>query len=256
MGLPTEFWLVADEKRKPQRMRGCGLDYEQRFLEDEYKLQISTYYRKLSNQIEYSGDLMSLLTDEYILDNLLLLGSGKNYGASVMIQRAKGNLVGWVSYTLSRSMRTFFDTNDEWMNGTYPSNQDRPHQLNVVLTFKKKKWDVGANYVFASGKPFTSPRSIFVMDGKLLNSYGEYNGNRLPPYMRLDLSSSYYFKKTDEMTMGVNLSLYNVLMRKNVLLFRLKKAVNEYAQSRNEYIYGPMYFFIRMLPSFSYFVKF
>lgn len=255
MGLPTEFWLVANEKRKPQRMRGCGLDYEQRFFDDEYKLQISTYYRKLANQIEYSGDLMALLTDEYILDNLLLTGSGKNYGASIMLQRVKGNLVGWISYTFSRSMRTFESDQADWMAGTYPSNQDRPHQLNTVLTYKRKKWDVGATYVFASGKPFTSPNSIFVMDGKMLNSYGEYNGSRLPAYMRMDLSSNYYFKKTDDLTMGLNLSIYNVLMRKNVLLYRLKKASREDAPE-NEYIYGPVSFFIRMLPSLSFFVKF
>lgn len=254
MGLPTEFWLIANEKRKPQRMRGLGLDYEQRFYDGEYKLQISSYYRRLANQIEYSGDLMSLITDEYILDNLLLTGTGENYGVNIMIQRVKGNLVGWISYGYSRSMREFNSDKDTWMTGKYPSSQDRPHQLNAVLTYKKKKWDVGANYVFASGKPYTAPQSIFVMEGKLLNTYGKYNGNRLPSYMRLDLSSNYYFKKTDENTIGLNLSFYNVLMRKNVLMYRLKKTTSETAES--DYIYGPLSFFIKMLPSLSFFVKF
>ncbi len=255
MSLPTEFWMVANEKRKPQRMRGLGLDYEQRFFDDEYKLQVSSYYRKLSNQIEYSGDLMALLTDEYILDNLLLSGTGENYGVSIMIQRVKGNLVGWLSYTFSRSMREFDSNQTDWMTGRYPSNQDRPHQFNAVLTYKRPKWDVGTCFIFASGKPFTSPRAIFIMEGKFLNSYGEYNGSRLPSYMRLDLSSNFYIKKTDSINMGLNLSFYNVTMRKNVLMYRIKKAISDQVKE-NEYYYGPMSFFIKMMPSLSFFVKF
>lgn len=255
MGLPTEFWLIVGEKRRSQRMRGLGFDFEQRYFDDEYKLEFSSYYRRLANQIEYSGDLMSLLTDEYILDNLLLTGTGENYGVSVMLQRLKGNIVGWLSYSFSRSMREFSSEQSDWMAGRYPSNQDRPHQFNAVLTYKRPKWDVGASFVYASGKPFTSPRSIFVIEGKFLNTYGEFNGSRLPAYIRMDMSSNYYFKKSDDLTMGLNVSLYNVLMRKNVLMYRLKKATSELARE-DEYIYGPLSFLVKMLPSFSFFVKF
>jgi hypothetical protein len=112
-----------------------------------------------------------------------------------------------------------------------------------------KRWSLGGTFVAASGTPFTAPQAFYVINGRLLSEYGQRNANRLKPYVRLDLSANYYFKKTKDRESGINISVYNVLMHSNDLFYRLKFYENKFG-------YRPFRFFGKMLPSINYFYKF
>ena len=82
--------------------------------------------------------------------------------------------------------------------------------------------------------------------------YGKFNGSRMNPYIRLDLSVNYDLKVRDSRFIrshGLNLSVYNVLCRGNDLGYRLK-VYNE------KFYFHHVSFLTWALPSISYYCKF
>ena len=65
----------------------------------------------------------------------------------------------------------------------------------------------------------------------------------------MDLSVNYNIIKDERQECGVNFSLYNVLARKNDVMYRLKIEGDRFA-------YAPMSFFLNLVPSISYYHKF
>lgn len=246
IGLPTEFWFLSGSLSRPQASQYVSLGYEAQFLHGALAVSAELYYKKLYNQVEYKGDLFDFLNSSYSLEDALLKGTGTNYGASLMLHKRTGKLTGWISYSYSRALRSF--DYPEYPS-VYPANHDRPHELTVTAAYHVGKWDFGGNFVYASGTPFTAPKSFYVSSGFLVPEYGEHNANRMRPYIRLDISVNYNIIKNKRQECGVNFSLYNVLARKNDVMYRLKIEGDKFA-------YAPMSFFLNLVPSISYYHKF
>ena len=247
MGLPTEFWSSTSRDIPAQRSRGVSLGLESDLFRSYYHISAELYYKKLTNQVEYTDNLLDMLYTTYNLNDALLVGRGTNYGLNVMINKTRGRLTGWVSYSYGRALRRFSSPQypDE-----YPSSHERIHEIDAVASMKVgKRWSLGGTFVAASGTPFTAPQAFYVINGRLLSEYGQRNANRLKPYVRLDLSANYYFKKSKDRESGINISVYNVLMHSNDLFYRLKFYENKFG-------YRPFRFFGKMLPSINYFYKF
>ena len=79
--------------------------------------------------------------------------------------------------------------------------------------------------------------------------YGEHNGCRMRPYIRTDLSVTYSFLKNSKQENGINLSVYNVLGRKNDIMYRITR-------DEDGYSYQPLSFFLQFMPSIGYYHKF
>ena len=74
---------------------------------------------------------------------------------------------------------------------------------------------------------------------------------RMRPYIRLDLSATWTISKTEKQENGINMSIYNVLARRNDVLYRLF-----IREADNEFGYTAMSFGLRLVPSISYYHKF
>lgn len=246
IGIPMDFWFMAGKYSGPQWAQSAALNYKVELFGGEVALSADLYYKRLYNQVEYYGDLFDLFTTEYHLDDHLLKGKGHNYGINLMVHKQAGNFTGWVSYSLGRALR-FFD--NPGYPGVYPANHERIHDLNAVASYKLNKWDFSGTFVFSSGRPFTAPESFYITSGTIITNYGEHNGCRLRPYVRLDLSVNRVLRKTDRMENGLNFSIYNVLARENEVMWRLRVIENGFA-------YRPMSFFMKFMPSISYYHKF
>jgi len=248
VGLPTEFWISSNEKRPPQHAHVFALNGSTFLFGRRFRVVADVYYKKLYNQIEYQGSVLDYLNTVYDLERNLLHGSGENYGFSIMLNKCSGSLTGWISYAYSHARRSF---DRKGMNGTYPASHDRPHELDVVLAYKlNRHWSFGATFAYASGTPFTTPTHIGLVNGNLLIRYGEYNANRLNPYMRLNLSANYKWYTNFAREQGVNVSLYNATGRKNDLFYYV-----DYHKD-GAFWYKPLHFLVKILPSVSYFCKF
>lgn len=250
IGLPCEFWLSSGGTvGDPQWGHGPVASAALSLLGGSYRISVDAYYKWLHHQIEYQGNYMSFINSIYSLDDALLHGNGRNYGMSVMLSKCSGRLTGWVSYSLGRALRTY---DCPKLSGTFPANHERIHEMNAVLTWKaSKRWSFGGTFVLASGTPFTAPEAFYLLNGRILSQYAEHNANRLPAYIRLDLSANCQLGSLSRRWKHfVNISLYNATARHNALFYSI--GVSDDARFR----YQRMYFMPFPLPSISYTVKF
>lgn len=246
IGLPLEFWFAAGKYSQPQKAQHVDIAYDVDLFHNALSLSTSLYYKRLYNQVEYSGDIMDFFNSLYSLDSHLLKGDGWNYGANFMIHKQNGDITGWVSYSIGRALRRF---DNDGYTGIYPASHERIHELNVVCSYNLKKWDFSGTFICASGTPFTAPEYYYLSSGQIIAKLGEHNACRMRPYIRLDLSVSYSFHKSADQENGINFSLYNATGRKNDVMYRLHAKNGSYSFSR-------MSFFLRWVPSVSYYHKF
>lgn len=247
MGLPTEFWLSSSNEFRPQYAYNASLQGNFWLKDREYRLITELYFKKLEHQIENSGNIFDILYSSYSLEGALMKGKGYNYGANIMLEKRRGKLTGWVSYSFGRAKRRF---DGDRYAGWYSASHERIHELNAVATYKiGKRMELGATYVLASGVPFTRIKYAYMVSNNIVSEYGPYNGDRIKPYMRLDLSMNYDFKNSGDKRSGINFSLYNATMYNNILSYRIKVY-------KGQVRYATFSFLMPILPSISYYYKF
>ena len=155
------------------------------------------------------------------LDQELRFGRGYSYGLELMLRKTSGAFNGWISYTLSKSMRQINEING---GAWYKSPYDRPHNISAVASYElSPKWTVSANWVYADGTPVTYPTGRFQVEGSYVPIYSGRNEYRYPAYHRLDLSATLKLSAPgSRFKHELNFSLYNAYGRKNAwtILFR------------------------------------
>ena len=100
----------------------------------------------------------------------------------------------------------------------YPSNYDRPHNLNLVSTYRvNRRVSLSANMVYITGRPVSYPISIYYMDGIEHIHYSERNKYRIPDYFRVDFSVNVEgnLKRKKTAHSFWMLSVYNLTGRRN-----------------------------------------
>jgi hypothetical protein len=101
---------------------------------------------------------------------------GQAFGLEVLLRRnLTERLTGWLSYTLSRSVRDYFDgMTGQWNHGL--SEFDRPQVANLIVAYDLgAHWRAGARLVAYAGSPYAT------------SSYDGLPNARTPPFFRLDL---------------------------------------------------------------------
>ncbi|MGQ9846245.1 MAG: TonB-dependent receptor [Bacteroidales bacterium] len=212
--LPTDAWVPSTDKIKPQFAVQYAAGFFKNFKNDTYETSVELYYKTMNNLIDYKEGLTSDDNMGNNPDNNFTFGTGKSYGAEFFIKRRFGKLNGWIGYTLSKTTRLFPEIN----NGKeYPAKYDRRHDLSVVLTYDlNNKWNFGLVFVYATGDAITLPISRYIIEGRIVNEYGERNSFRLAPYHRADISVNYKFpNKGKKWNSSLNFSIYNVYNRMN-----------------------------------------
>jgi len=247
LGLPIEFWFLAGKYSAPQTSFSNSLNYDCAFLQDRYSLSVETYYRRLFNQVEYDGTIFDLVSTSYKLEDMLVRADGWNYGLNLMLHKRSGKLTGWVSGAIGRSLRRAPD------GEIFPSAHERLYEFNLVATWDGGRWDAGASFVAASGTPYTAPETLYLVGNRVICRYGPRNGERLGPYIRLDLSTNVYFHRDGRSTQGLNFSLYNALGRDNEISRRLRVQEEEDGVA---FAYTSFSFALRFMPSIGWFYRF
>jgi hypothetical protein len=247
MGLPTEFWLSCGDGRNPQYVHELSLTAAQYLFRHRYRISMDVFFRKLYNQVEFSGSVLDYFNTKADLNKQMLFGHGENYGFNVMLNKCSGRLTGWLSYSYTQAKRRFESLGTQ----RYPASHERPHEVNVVGTYTlNSHWSVGGVFVYASGTPFTAPAYVAMYNQNLLISYGEHNANRLKPYVRLDLSVNYKWRGRWIRENGINFSLYNATSKSNEIFYFIS------TDDDGSFAYKATKFQLRILPSVSYFCKF
>lgn len=252
---PLDVWTPSDQFIQPQKTDQVALGYFRNFKENEYSLEVETFYKKVKNRLDYI-DGADLIANDAI-EQIVLNGQMRAYGLEVMLRKNEGKLSGWVAYTLSRSEqqtpgRTAQETgiNDgQW----YASGYDKTHNVAVTGSYQfTEKWTFGANFALQSGQPVTYPNGSYKYQGITIANYGLRNEDRLPAYHHLDLSASYVPKPTKKKGWQSEwvFSVYNVYNRANAASISFSQnQQNGYNEAVRLSIFG-------IVPGISYNFKF
>uniref|UniRef100_UPI004048B116 TonB-dependent receptor n=1 Tax=Flavobacterium sp. TaxID=239 RepID=UPI004048B116 len=200
---PLDVWAPSDDYLKPQILDQVAFGYFKNFQNDDYTLEVETFFKKLKNRLDYIDGADLIANDD-------------------IEQVNNGKLNGWISYTLSRSEqrtpgRTAVETginNGEW----YKTGWDKLHNIAITSMYKlNEKWSFSSIFSLQSGQPVTYPNGQYQYQGISVPTYGLRNENRLPTYHRLDISATLVPEKNKtrnwhgEWVFGI----YNVYSRKN-----------------------------------------
>ena len=219
VGLPIEFWVAAGRYFEPQKSVFATLSYDLQFAQSKYALSVQAYGKRLYNQAEYTGFIYDMLTHPYSLESNLLICNGFNYGVNMMLAKQAGKVTGWLSYSYGQSLR---EGDGVLFPKVFHSSHERSHEFNAVLSYKTGRWDLGANYIMASGNPYTPAKNLYVLANTLVIYYDEYNSANLPLYLRLDLSATYNLPSHGRYDHNVNVSLFNATAHENYMLGYIK----------------------------------
>jgi len=273
-GNPTDIWVPATDKVKPQRAwqttLGAALP-----LGPAWELTSDAYYKQLRDVTEFKdgADFVSdffrsgsqtnfanLVSTPY--EERLVTGKGWSYGSEWLLRKRQGKTTGWLGYTLAWSWRQLPDIN---FNRKYPYSYDSRHSLSLVVNHQlTERLTLGGNFVYRTGFVTTLPTvsyqaynepiyqpGAYTPFVQTVDYIGERNNYRLAAYHRLDLSLTHTKKKRwGERTW--NVSLYNAYNRKNPYSVRLSKPVTGVGVTSTSprRLYQVSLFPI--LPSFSY----
>ena len=216
---PTDVWKLSDPFVKPQEVIQYSGGIFKNFNDNAIEASVEVFYKDIRNIIDYKDGATLLLNNTLEAD--LLNGRGEAYGFEAYIEKKKGDLTGWVSYTYSRSKRRVIGSfPEETINdgAWYNANYDKPHNLSIIADYKLgERAKASAVFTYSTGRPVTYPAAKFdYFSGGNIAYYDRRNGNRVPDYHRLDLSLTFGFENPKKWLSGdFVLSLYNAYGRRN-----------------------------------------
>jgi hypothetical protein len=226
-GMPSDLWLPPTNELKPGKSKQGALGLYKTLGGGEYEVSVEGYYKYLENMIAYKDGASFFAGTEDWQDKLEMDGTGTSKGIEFFIQKNKGRLTGWLSYTLAKTERCFQHKNN---SKAFPFNYDRRHSISVVGNYKiSKKLVLSGTWSFGSGYPitlastqyptFSSPMSY---KGELdfygavisMDHFGNINSVRMRSTHHLDMALT-YTKKRKKTERVWNFTIYNFYNRQN-----------------------------------------
>lgn len=253
-GSPLDVWMASSPSIKPQSAQQGSLGYFRNFRHDAIEASAEVFYKYLNNVVDFKDHAQLMMNP--LLEGELRSGVGYSYGLELMLRKNTGTLTGWVSYTYAHSYRKVQTVNDnEW----YRAPSDRPHNLNVVLSYDvTKRINLSANWTYATGSPVTYPEGMFEIPAgefaehnSYVPIYGKRNTYRMPDYHRLDLAATFTLKKHGRYEHDLNLSLYNAYGRHNPWYITFREE-----ETQPGMMYAESVYLFSVVPSITYNFKF
>ncbi|TAD88842.1 MAG: TonB-dependent receptor, partial [Bacteroidetes bacterium] len=267
VGLPTDLWVPATDRVKPQQSQQVAIGIAKDFSEPDLTLTVEGYYKHSKRVISYKEGASFLAIDDpenaasIDWQNNVTQGNGYAYGAEVLLQKKKGKYTGWIGYTLSWTQLQFDDLN---FGEKFFARYDRRHDISIVNIYKPKPTiTLSAIWVYGTGNAITLPLASYSLSSHepvpnqnngfdfgfqpTLNEYGSRNDFRMRANHRLDVGIQFHKQKSwGERTWEI--SIYNVYNRRNPFFYYIG---NQNGQNvlKQVSIFG-------LIPSFSYRIKF
>ncbi len=229
IGLPSDLWVPATRKVPRQRNTQYVLGMKFKPVK-KLTFTVEGFYKKMDNLISFQeGEIGNL--DESNWQNSIVFGTGKAKGIEVFALYKRPKVEAWLSYTLSKSTRTFPKLN---LGKPFPYRFDRTHVISAAWNYQlNKKWRLSAAWTYSTGTAYTLSTANYEFNQLLFNFggipilyqgkaivYPGRNDHRMPDYHRLDLGVQYTISgKTWQHRF--KFGIYNLYYHKNPVYYRL-----------------------------------
>jgi len=239
IGLPTDLWVPATDKVKPQQSQqiALGLAKDLEIKNAQYMLSLEGYYKKSKNVIQYKdgASFIGISIDEDGADgeadeiksisyeDMVTSGSAESYGAELFFQKKSGKFTGWLGYTLSWTWLQFDELN---FGKRFPARYDRRHDISLVGIYKfNDRISLSATWVYGTGNAISLPLESYQVNSQVntgamysnsfyIEDFGERNSFRMGAYHRFDIAVQFH-KKKKRFERIFEFGLYNAYNRKN-----------------------------------------
>lgn len=231
IGLPTDLWVPATDKTKPQQSQqvALGIAKDLTIKNADFMASIEGYYKTSKNIIGYIDGASFFSVDptagssEFSYEDVVTTGKAESYGAEFLFQKKYGKFSGWIGYTLSWTWLQFDALN---FGNRFPARYDRRHDLSVVGIYKMSDHiTLSATWVYGTGNAITLPLSSYQAvaqnahpqeynNSYTINDYGSKNSFRMAPYHRFDIAIQFH-KQKKKYERTFELGVYNAYNRKN-----------------------------------------
>ncbi|KAB2908663.1 MAG: TonB-dependent receptor [Ignavibacteriales bacterium] len=223
-----EPWIIVPEHVTAAEATHFIVGFTSWFT-DKVVLEVEAYYKLMDNLLEVNDQKFTSV--QFDFKNI----NGSSYGIESALKFDGSVFYSKISYALGWAEKYA-------KNLTYAPRYDVRHSINILAGINPgANWQFTANWVVASGMPFTPITGFFnklMLDGNIpiniLNNYepeflyDTKNSARLPYYHRLDLSITKKFSTAiADFTLGA--SVLNVYNRENIYYFDKKtgKRINQ-----------------------------
>ena len=279
IGLPTDLWVPATDRLKPQNSWQVAGGFAKDFIEKEVLLSIEGYYKESRNVISYkegasflevTGDASSEQTDNFNWEENITTGRGWSYGAEFLLQKKSGKFSGWIGYTLSWTQLQFDEIN---FGKKFWARYDRRHDISLVGIWKIREQSVNENgitlsgtWVYGTGNAITMPIAEYNAPthnpgtargndffGNFVSQYTGRGEFRMAPYHRMDIGLR-ITKKFEKYERTLELSVYNLYNRMNPFFYFIGYEDSNFFGTGKRVLKQISLFPI--IPSISYHIKF
>jgi hypothetical protein len=216
-----DIWIASDSFI-PVATAWHWIAGAERRVRDAGSVRVEGYVKRYDRVLEVNRS-----TDPQRPGDQFFPAEGLSYGLDLLARwQPRTGAAGWITYSYGVSSR--WRDSLRWAPG-----HDRRHDLNVVATWRLKKYRVGARFGYATGTPYTP-----IIGGLARRVYdpsrdrwgtgdpqifieslgGAHNSARFPPAHRLDLDVSREFQFRGA-TVAPYVSVMNAYNAKNVFVY-------------------------------------
>jgi hypothetical protein len=189
--LPDVRWKTSNRYILPAQSDLVSAGYFKDSESRMWEWSAEVYYRRQNTIFDYVNG--ASLNINPMVETQLLTGKAKAYGMELLINKKKGVMTGWLSYTYARSLQQI--TGDfpeiQQLNGGewFRTGIDKPHTLNVLVSFQNDRNNSASfTFVYSTGRPYTAPVSFYQNGLNIIPVYTDRNNARVSAYHRLDFS--------------------------------------------------------------------
>lgn len=208
--IEKSYWTYASQDNGIPVLVSDNFSIGTRAILAGWTIDIEAYYKSLNGVQDYALVLPNKNQEE---DNSrtynLFIGEGRVRGIDASLSRSWRYMQSSLQYTLSKTEHRYKEIAH---NNYQPAADDRRHELKWINQIQLKPIDIGLNFIYASGKPYTNVRDLAPnQDIRDLDN----RFKQLPDYIRLDIGASYKWQ-IGYTEAQIGLSIFNVLNRQNV----------------------------------------
>ncbi|HEX9827805.1 MAG TPA: TonB-dependent receptor [Flavobacteriaceae bacterium] len=207
-GLENQIWVISDDSTIPV-LKSIQLTSGLVFNKNGWNIDLEGYYKNVKG-------LTSITLGFENVDDFFSRGKSNVLGLELLVKKKIQNYRTWLSYSMVNNDFTFNNINN---GDSFPGNSDITHQLTWSHTYEWKSFDVSLGWNLRTGIPYTKAIGIKDTPNGSVIEFERTNGDRLPNYHRLDISTTYKFNisKNDQWKGKLGFSLLNIYNQKNIL---------------------------------------
>jgi len=155
----------------------AGADYQ---IADGVSASASGFYTDSRDLVVQDPSLI----ENDALEAYVNRGTGRAYGAELIVRAKLANFFGWITYTASHATRK-----DSPMESSRLFDHDQTHNVIAVGSYKWGAWTFGGRWQLTTGEPYTPVvGSQYLSDvDSYRPTYGRTNSDRLETAHQLDL---------------------------------------------------------------------